>query len=70
MDALAIGSGESAGYYPFIFRTTPFTDPLTGTVFPVSAYLKAAMMDYQSVNTSHIVDLSVKTAKIDSLAVT
>lgn len=70
VDSLAIGSGNSTGYYPFIFRTTPFTDPLTGTVFPVSAYLKAAMMDYQSVNTSHIVDLSVKTAKIDSLAVT
>ncbi|WP_151802628.1 host specificity protein J [Acinetobacter guillouiae] len=69
-DSFAIGSGNSTGYYPFIFRTTPFTDPVTGTVFPVSAYLKAAMMDYQSVNTSHIVDLSVKTAKIDSLAVT
>ncbi|MFW2077387.1 hypothetical protein ACG94X_06595 [Acinetobacter sp. ULE_I010] len=69
-DSLAIGSGGSAGYYPFIFRSTPFTDPVTGTVFPVSAYLKAAMIDYQSVNTSHIVDLSVKTAKIDSLAVT
>lgn len=70
VDSLAIGSGNSTGYYPFIFRTTPFTDPVTGTVFPVSAYLKAAMMDYQSVNTSHIVDLAVKTAKIDSLAVT
>ncbi len=70
VDSLAIGSGNSTGYYPFIFRTTPFTDPVTGTIFPVSAYLKAAMMDYQSVNTSHIVDLSVKTGKIDSLAVT
>ena len=70
VDSLAIGSGGSAGYYPFIFRTTPFTDPITGTVFPVAAYLKAAFMDYQSVNTSHIVDLSVKTAKIEDLAVT
>ncbi len=70
VDSLAIGSGNSTGYYPFIFRSTPFTDPVTGTVFPVSAYFKAAMFDYQSVNTSHIVDLSVKTAKIDSLAVT
>ena len=70
VDALAIGSGDSVGYYPFIFRTTPFTDPLTGTVFPVSAYLKSAMMDYQSVKTSHIEDLAVKAAKIDSLAVT
>ena len=70
VDALAIGSGDSVGYYPFIFRTTPFTDPLTGMVFPVSAYLKSAMMDYQSVKTSHIEDLAVKAAKIDSLAVT
>lgn len=56
-------------YYPFIFRNTPFTDPVTGTVFPVSAYLKSAMMDYQSVKTSHIEDLAVSTAKIDKLAV-
>ena len=70
VDSLAIGSGNSTGYYPFIFRTTPFTDPVTGTVFPVSAYLKSAMMDYQSVKTSHIEDLAVKTAKIDNLAVT
>ena len=68
-DSLAIGSGNSTGYYPFVFRTTPFTDPLTGTVFPVSAYLASAMMDYQSVKTSHIQDLAVKTAKIDDLAV-
>ncbi|ENX27464.1 hypothetical protein F891_01857 [Acinetobacter sp. CIP 101966] len=69
-DSFAIGSGSSTGYYPFIFRNTPFTDPVTGTVFPVSAYLKSAMMDYQSVKTSHIEDLAVKTAKIDDLAVT
>ncbi|WP_336754705.1 TipJ family phage tail tip protein [Acinetobacter sp. USHLN143] len=69
-DSFAIGSGGSTGYYPFIFRNTPFTDPVTGTVFPVSAYLKSAMMDYQSVKTSHIEDLAVKTAKIDDLAVT
>jgi len=68
-DSFAIGSGGSTGYYPFIFRNTPFTDPVTGTVFPVSAYLKSAMMDYQSVKTSHIEDLAVKTAKIDNLAV-
>lgn len=68
-DSFAIGSGDSVGYYPFIFRTTPFTDPNTGTVFPVSAYLRSAMMDYQSVKTSHIEDLAVKTAKIDNLAV-
>lgn len=68
-DSFAIGSGDSTEYYPFIFRTTPFTDLVTGTVFPVSAYLKSAMMDYQSVKTSHIEDLAVKTAKIDNLAV-
>lgn len=69
-DSFAIGSGNSTGYYPFIFRTTPYTDPITGTVFPVGAYLKTAFMDYQSVKTSHIEDLAVKTAKIDDLAVT
>ncbi|ENW29311.1 TipJ family phage tail tip protein [Acinetobacter lwoffii] len=68
-DSFAIGSGNSTGYYPFIFRNTPFTDPVTGTVFPVSAYLRSAMMDYQSVKTSHIEDLAVKTAKIANLAV-
>lgn len=69
VDSLAIGSGGSEGYYPFIFRSTPYTDPVTGTVFPVSAYLKSAMMDYQSVKTSHIEDLAVNTAKIAKLAV-
>ena len=69
-DSFAIGSGGSTGYYPFIFRTTPYTDPNTGTVFPVGAYMKSAFMDYQSVKTSHIEDLAVKSAKIDSLAVT
>ena len=69
-DSFAIGSGGSTGYYPFIFRNTPYTDPNTGTVFPVGAYLKTAFMDYQSVKTSHIEDLAVKAAKIDSLAVT
>lgn len=69
--ALAGPASEgSTPYYPFIFRNTPFTDPVTGTVFPVSAYLKSAMMDYESVKTSHIEDLAVKTAKIDDLAVT
>lgn len=68
-DSFAIGSGDSTGYYPFIFRNTPFTDPVTGTVFPVGAYMKSAFMDYQSVKTSHIEDLAVKTAKIDNLAV-
>lgn len=72
-NSFALAGPASAGstpYYPFIFRSTPYTDPVTGTVFPVSAYLKSAMMDYQSVKTSHIEDLAVKTAKIDDLAVT
>lgn len=72
-DSFALGNpagGDEGVSYPFIFRNTPYTDPNTGTVFPVSAYLKSAMMDYQSVKTSHIEDLAVKAAKIDSLAVT
>ena len=68
-DSFAIGSGGSTGYYPFIFRTTPYTDPNTDTVFPVGAYLKTAFMDYASVNTAHIKQLAVKTAQIDNLAV-
>ncbi|PSD73605.1 host specificity protein [Acinetobacter nosocomialis] len=70
-DSIAIGNGSNGAVsYPFIFRTTSFTDPLTGTVFPPAAYLKAAFMDYQSVDTSHIKDLAVKSAQIDNLAVT
>lgn len=70
-DSIAIGNGSNGTVsYPFIFRTTSFTDPLTGTVFPPAAYLKAAFMDYQSVDTSHIKDLAVKSAQIDNLAVT
>ncbi len=70
-DSIAIGNGSNGTVsYPFIFRSTPFTDPITGTVFPVSAYLKSAMMDYQSVKTSHIEDLAVKTAKIANAAIT
>ena len=70
-DSIAIGNGSNTAVtYPYIFRTTSFTDPVTGTVFPPAAYLKSAFMDYQSVKTSHIEDLAVKTAKIDDLAVT
>lgn len=68
-DSFAIGRGGSTAYYPFIFRTTPYTDPITGTVFPVGAYLETAFMDYQSVKTSHIEDLAVTTAKIGDLQV-
>ncbi|MFX7533976.1 phage tail protein [Acinetobacter baumannii] len=69
-DSIAIGNGSNGTVsYPFIFRTTSFTDPLTGTVFPPAAYLKAAFMDYQSVDTSHIKDLAVERGKIADLAV-
>ena len=63
------GQAENPTSYPFIYRLTPFTDPITGTVFPVGAYMKSASMDYQSVKTSHIEDLAVDTAKIAKLAV-
>ncbi|MEQ1068657.1 TipJ family phage tail tip protein [Acinetobacter lwoffii] len=62
--ALAGPASEgSTPYYPFIFRNTPFTDPVTGTVFPVGAYLKTAFMDYASINLAHI-----NTASINSLS--
>ena len=72
-DSFALGNpagGDEGVSYPFIFRSTPYTDPNTGTVFPVGAYLKSAFMDYQSVKTSHIDDLAVKSGQIDDLAVT
>lgn len=62
-DSFAIGSGNSTGYYPFIFRNTPYTDPVTGTVFPVGAYMKAGFLDYASINLAHI-----NTASIGSLS--
>ncbi len=61
-DSFAIGSGSNASY-PFIFRSTPYTDPNTGTVFPVGAYIKAGFFDYQSVKLAHI-----DTASIGSLS--
>src|SRR5690606_11836355 len=63
-------SAGSAPYYPFIFRNTPFTDPVTKTVFPVGVYLKSAFIDYASIDTANIKALAVKTAQIDDLAVT
>ena len=61
-DSFAIGSGNNTSY-PFIFRNTPYTDPNTGTVFPVGAYIKAGFFDYQSVKLAHI-----DTASIGSLS--
>lgn len=62
-DSFAIGSGNSTGYYPFIFRSTPYTDPNTGTVFPVGAYIKTGFLDYASIKLAHI-----DTASIGSLS--
>ena len=67
-DSFAIGSGNNASC-PFIFRNTPFTDPVTGTVFPVGAYLKSTFIDYASIDTANIKALAVTTAQIDDLAV-
>ena len=62
--ALAGPASEgSTPYYPFIFRSTPYTDPNTGTVFPVGAYLKAAFIDYASIKLAQI-----DTASIGSLS--
>ncbi len=62
-DSFAIGSGDSVGYYPFIFRSTPYTDLETGTVFPVGAYMESAFIDYASIKLAHI-----DTASIGSLS--
>lgn len=72
-DSFALAGPASEGstpYYPFIFRKTPYTDPNTGTVFPVGAYMKSAFIDYASIDTAHIKQLAVKSAQIDDLAVT
>ncbi len=72
-DSFALAGPASEGstpYYPFIFRTTAYTDPNTGTVFPVGAYMKLAFIDYASIDTAHIKQLAVKSAQIDNLAVT
>lgn len=56
-NSFALAGPASAGstpYYPFIFRNTPFTDPVTGAVFPVGAYIKAGFLDYASINLAHI----------------
>ncbi len=63
MFALGNPSGAAGTTYPFIFRTTPFTEPTTGTVFPVGAYMKSAFIDYASINLAHI-----NTASIGSLS--
>lgn len=71
-DSFALGNpagGDEGVSYPFIFRSTPYTDPNTGTVFPVGAYLKSTFIDYASIDTANIKQLAVKSAQIDDLAV-
>ena len=66
-DSFAIGSGGSTGYYPFIFRSEAYIDPVSGTVFPVGAYLKTAFMDYASIKTAHIEDGAITNLKIGNV---
>lgn len=72
-DSFALGNpagGDEGVSYPFNFRTTAYTDPVTSTVFPVGAYLKSAFIDYASIDTAHIKQLAVKSAQIDNAAIT
>ena len=72
-DSFALGNpagGDEGVSYPFIFRTTAYTDTATGTVFPIGAYLKDTFIDHASVDTAHIKDLAVKSAQIDNAAIT
>lgn len=72
-DTFAVGnpaSDDGVVSYPFIFRTTEYTDPDTGTVFPAGAYLKDTFIDYASIDTAHIKELAVKSAQIDDAAIT
>lgn len=59
MFALGNPSGVIGTTYPFIFRTTEFTDPDTDTVFPVGAYMKSGFMDYASIKLTHIDTASI-----------
>ena len=66
-DQFAFGSTDAVNSnvvtYPFIFRATAYTDPNTGTSFPVGAYMKAGFLDYASIKLAHI-----DTASISSLS--
>ena len=70
MFALGNPAGSTGTTYPFIFRTSAYTDPDTGTVFPIAAYMKSAFLDYASIKTAHIQNLTVSTAKIANAAIT
>ncbi|MFK8985330.1 host specificity protein J [Acinetobacter seifertii] len=72
-DSFALGNpagGDEGVSYPFNFRSTPYTDPNTGTVFPVGAYLKSTFIDYASIDTANIKALAVTTAQIADAAIT
>ena len=62
-DTFAVGnpaSDDDEVSYPFVFRTTEYTDPDTGTVFPAGAYLKDTFMDYASIKLAHIDTASIQ----------
>ena len=62
-DTFAVGnpaSDDDEVSYPFVFRTTEYTDPDTGTVFPAGAYLKDTFMDYASIKLAHIDTVSIQ----------
>lgn len=72
-DSFALGNpagGDEGVSYPFNFRTTAYTDPVTGTVFPVGAYLKSTFIDYASIDTAQIKALAVETTQIADAAIT
>lgn len=72
-DSFALGNpagGDEGVSYPFNFRATAYTDPVTGTVFPVGAYLKSTFIDYASIDTANIKALAVTTAQIADAAIT
>jgi len=72
-DSFALGNpagGDEGVSYPFTFRATAYTDPVTGTVFPVGAYLKSTFIDYASIDTANIKALAVTTAQIANAAIT
>ena len=62
-DTFAVGnpaSDDDEVSYPFVFRTTEYTDPDTDTVFPAGAYLKDTFMDYASIKLAHIDTASIQ----------
>ncbi len=67
MFALGNPAGTTGTTYPFIFRTSAYTDETTGTVFPIGAYMKSAFLDYASIKTAHIADGAISNLKIGNV---